>query len=81
MSRSSDNERVKTARAGDVFPMLGWAPPGTRTVVASCGGQRGRWYCITHSESFDNNIQKDSHIHKGKHTLVWLCGCGNAEEP
>lgn len=48
-------------------------------VRAKCAtGKEGRWYCITHRQAFDNQMQKDGHIHLGKHCLVWWCcdhGC------
>lgn len=59
---------------------------GTRTslgvVHASCGGTSGGWTCVTHDESFDNQIAKDSHIARGVHVLAWRCyECDNMETP
>jgi hypothetical protein len=42
------------------------------TVKPSCGG-RGSWFCLTHKVLFTNQFQKDSHIHKGTHEMVWIC--------
>jgi len=33
----------------------------------------GHWYCITHGEHFVSQFQKDIHIHRGAHKLVWCC--------
>ncbi|HEY1292890.1 MAG TPA: hypothetical protein VGJ60_07425 [Chloroflexota bacterium] len=38
-----------------------------------CDLNEGRWYCATHRERFDNQMQKDIHIEQHKHRLAWLC--------
>lgn len=41
----------------------------------------GSWRCVTHDEGFDNQLQKDFHIHSGKHVLVWICSAHGPEVP
>jgi hypothetical protein len=45
----------------------------TVTVPKGEGCKQGSWFCCTHHEFMDNNLQKDFHIHKGKHVLAWVC--------
>lgn len=33
----------------------------------------GRWFCITHTRSFQTQFEKDGHVHRGNHQLVWVC--------
>ena len=33
----------------------------------------GHWYCLTHRQHFDNQLQKDIHIKNGTHKMVWCC--------
>jgi hypothetical protein len=42
-------------------------------VGPKCDQNNGRWYCATHRESFNNQFQKDIHIHSNKHRLAWMC--------
>jgi len=47
---------------------------GGRTFARpKCDINSGRWYCATHREGFDNQFQKDIHIHTNKHRLAWVC--------
>ena len=68
-------ERVTTVRAGETIQL----PEGpdrrlTNQVVGPpCATNAGYWCCATHGESFANNFQKDSHIHRGRHPLPWVC--------
>ena len=41
----------------------------------------GHWYCTTHKKAFLNQWEKDSHIHRGKHTLGWFCLRHGLETP
>lgn len=45
------------------------------TVAPKCNvnTSRGRWLCVTHPQIFDNQLQKDTHIHEGEHELAWFC--------
>jgi hypothetical protein len=46
----------------------------TAVVSGPCDDSKsGRWYCVTHRQIFDNQMQKDSHIGRGSHKMVWLC--------
>lgn len=49
------------------------AGPHTVTILAKCETNSGRWYCATHRQSFDNQLQKDIHIERDKHRLAWMC--------
>ncbi len=52
------------------------------TIKAKCPHDFGWWFCITHNESFENQFQKDSHIHDGDHCLAWFCrNCGTYQVP
>lgn len=44
-------------------------------IAESCGKNTplGRWACLTHQVHFGNQMNKDGHIHTGKHTLAWWC--------
>lgn len=55
---------------------------GATTVVQSpCDTPGGNWLCVTHDATFGNNMQKDSHISNGEHTLAWLCRTHGLEVP
>lgn len=41
----------------------------------------GHWYCVTHAEHFENQLQKDMHIHAGTHQLAWICHEHGIEQP
>lgn len=45
------------------------------------GNESGHWYCVTHGDHFDNQFQKDSHIHTGTHRLAWICHEHGIEQP
>ena len=42
-------------------------------VRASCGGRAGRWMCLTYRAVFASQLEKDAHIGKGRHEMVWIC--------
>lgn len=51
-------------------------------VKAPCANKNnGYWYCVTHKECFQNQLEKDCHIHTGKHVLAWLCREHGFEQP
>jgi hypothetical protein len=61
---------------GEVFDLP--AGDGSRTITMTVAGpcaniHNGQWYCLTHKKVFRNQFEKDSHIHRGKHNLAWLC--------
>ena len=33
----------------------------------------GFWCCLTHGQTFSNQLGKDMHIHNGPHVLGWIC--------
>lgn len=53
------------------------------TIKAACENKNdGQWYCSTHDEGFDNQLQKDFHISDGKpHVLAWNCRHHGVEAP
>jgi hypothetical protein len=74
--------RVKSVEVDDVFQ--GTTLDGLKTIVvlAPCADkQNGTWYCVTHDKRFDNQFQKDLHIHSGAHRLAWLCFKHGVEKP
>jgi len=57
-----ENPRLEAVRAGEVIH----APAtGKRHKVGKPCKDRhgGYWYCVTHGHGFDNQLQKDIHIH------------------
>lgn len=53
----------------------------TLVARAGCDTPGGYWLCVTHDATFTNNIQKDSHISNGEHTLAWICHEHGVEVP
>jgi hypothetical protein len=51
------------------------------TVGPKCNSNEGFWVCITHKTSFRNQMEKDSHIHRGDHVLTWSCWEHGPEVP
>ncbi len=44
------------------------------TVKPSCGGQAGRWSCVTCGYDPPNQFYKDTHIGEpGEHRMAWIC--------
>lgn len=41
----------------------------------------GHWYCVTHHMHFQNQLQKDLHIHDTSHKLAWICHEHGIEQP
>lgn len=77
-----DNRNITKALAGEehTFPWHG----ETRTVEIAppCANKNdGGWYCLTHGEGFENQLQKDIHIHTGDHNLMWVCLEHGPEQP
>jgi hypothetical protein len=64
-------QEVYAANEGDVYTLGG----NEFTVGPKCDDKtaRGFWVCTLHQKSFDNQLQKDSHIYDGKHVLAWVC--------
>lgn len=51
------------------------------TIADKCDINEGRWVCVTHSEAFQNQMAKDSHIDEGTHVLAWMCSQHGPEVP
>lgn len=53
------------------------------TAKESCGSSGGRWACITHNKTFQNQLMKDSHIGDSNKpcTLAWICFDHGIEKP
>lgn len=76
------DNRIKAAQAGEKVAIRGPDGLTRREVKAPCEDKHGgHWYCVTHQEAFDNQFMKDTHISKGRHTLVWMCHAHGAEQP
>lgn len=75
------NPRLAVHRVGDVIH----APAGKRHRVGKpCDDKHGGyWHCTTHKEGFDNQLQKDIHIHDETvaHKMVWICKAHGPEQP
>lgn len=73
-------ERLERATEGLRFT-LKKHHEGELVVGPKCGENSGRWCCATHHEAFDNQMQKDFHIGRGRHVLVWWCYQHGPEVP
>lgn len=80
MVPADQEDRVAKVEEGEVVRFgreardrLFGAGPAQATVGPKCTTNNGRWYCATHRESFNNQLQKDIHIHADKHRLAWMC--------
>lgn len=69
------SERITKPKAGDIYAK------GQRIVAGCDDKHNGRWHCLTHNKTFENQFQKDSHIHQGTHCLAWLCNEHGFEVP
>ncbi len=69
MPKPGEVERIIPATEGQTFTELKrlWV------VKPKCTTNNGHWYCITHHEMFRNQMEKDGHISRGKHVMVWWC--------
>lgn len=67
--------QVTTAKAGQCVTR-----PEVFHVSAVCDKDEGHWYCDTHQKGFVNNIQKDTHISRGRHRMVWWCHLHGPEQ-
>lgn len=70
------DDDVMAAREGSTFNGSGFEVVGPK-----CDANNGAWFCNTHRTAFPNQLQKDIHIHAGKHELVWVCFQHGPEEP
>jgi hypothetical protein len=72
------NTQVLTVvQEGDILPRHG----GEVVVGPKCDTNRGHWHCATHYKDFANQLQKDIHIHSGRHQLAWVCQEHGVEVP
>jgi hypothetical protein len=69
--------KVNPASEGTTFTILGHE----YTVGPKCVMNNGTWFCITHTKGFANQMEKDSHIHRGDHVLAWMCWEHGPEVP
>lgn len=78
----AETERISKAAIGRRFRLKLHGDRDRNYVVgAACALNEGHWYCLTHGEGFANQIQKDGHIHRGRHELVWVCHHHGPEVP
>lgn len=79
--------KVEKAKVGSEFEHVFRSdlPTEIHVVKAACEHKAlnsGRWFCVTHDKGFENQLQKDSHIHTGDHVLAWWCfECGEFQTP
>jgi hypothetical protein len=75
MVPTDQEDRVAKVEEGETFKFttLYGEKPEMWTVGPKCQANSGRWICTTHDESFANQLQKDIHIHSGKHRMAWVC--------
>jgi hypothetical protein len=74
---------VTAAQAGERHPFQ-LAPDQrqvTLQVLPPCDANRGHWVCLTHQQGFGNQLEKDFHIGRGDHRLVWICWEHGPEQP
>lgn len=70
MKEARKKQTLSAPPIGDVLAING----RMHEVFPPCdNSHNGRWYCITHDERFENQLQKDIHISSGKHKLAWVC--------
>lgn len=50
-------------------------------VQQACETNNGHWACVTHEEAFGTQLEKDFHIARGDHVLVWICAEHGPETP
>lgn len=77
-------EKLTTVAAGEKVSLREGPnnTPVEYTVLGPCEDKTGgHWYCVTHREAFANPMQKDSHIHYGRHKLAWVCHTHGPERP
>jgi hypothetical protein len=72
----TNRQHLSVAREGNTVTRH-----GPTTVLPKCDENQGHWFCATHREDFANQLQKDIHIHDGKHTLAWVCHTHGVEVP
>lgn len=73
-----DFTSANTTRQVLSFPAIGDTvlipEMGEYTVKEPCeNSNNGQWFCITHNQFFENQAQKDIHIHYGTHKMIWAC--------
>jgi len=74
--------RVLPTTQGRTYNIKGINDHFTQYIVAAaCKENRGIWFCITDSQSFLNQFEKNSHISQGTHELAWLCFTHGPEVP
>jgi len=84
MVPADQEDRVAKAEEGEVVyfgTKDGLAGQTNTRVGPKCDMNNGRWWCVTHSESFANQFQKDIHIQSNKHRLSWVCFQHGLEVP
>ncbi len=66
---NNNHHNIHPAEEGKRFRYMG----SYFTVQPKCDMNRGSWVCISCRKPFDNQMQKDTHIGTGVHTLAWFC--------
>ena len=81
---ADQEDRVAKVEEGETIHYpdgYGGQQGGSTIAGPKCDLNNGRWYCATHRERFDNQLQKDIHIQQYKHRLAWLCFSHGFEVP
>jgi len=78
-STEATDDRITKVKVGRVLTLHhGPDREATDYTVTTCPdgcNAPGAWMCATHPElgAFRNQLEKDWHIHAGRHALVWIC--------
>lgn len=85
---SGSGEVSATMGIRELSPLEGekviWISRKPFEVRARCDGAVGHWFCVSHQESFRNNLQANSHVEesgavpavrddRAEHIMVWIC--------
>jgi hypothetical protein len=73
MVPANQEDRVVKVEEGEPVHLGLGSNRGRATAGPKCELKTGRWYCATHEQGFDNQLQKDIHIYTNKHRLAWVC--------
>jgi hypothetical protein len=72
------------AKAGQVIDrqLLDPVPARSPEVLPPCESNAGRWRCLTHRETFRNNLETAYHVDDTReHLTVWICAEHGPEGP
>ena len=64
-----------------VYPVRAGQSIDGEVVRPACKENNGFWFCVTHSKGFHNGWDKDGHVIRGRHRMVWVCNEHGFEQP